>query len=214
MRQRKIKNLDEKLSAHKDQMLADPASMKGRWAGVLPGRGPLYIEIGCGKGQFICGTAARHPDWKLVAFEGHESVALHALEKARTADCDNVRFVLQYVKTLADIFQPGEVDGMFLNFSDPWPKARHEKRRLTCGPRLGEYARVVKKGGLIEFKTDNVGLFEYTVEEVRSLDFFEITELSRDLHGEFPAGSFVTTEYEDKFAAEGKKINYIQIKNL
>ena len=103
---------------------------------------------------------------------------------------------------------------MFLNFSDPWPKARHEKRRLTCGPRLREYAIVVKKGGLIEFKTDNVGLFEYTVEQVQNLDFFEITELSRDLHGEFPADSFVTTEYEDKFAGEGKKINYIQIKNL
>lgn len=214
MRQRKIKNLEEKIRAHEAFLIEEPETLKGRWADAFKGSGPLYLEIGCGKGQFITNMAQNHKDWKLVAFEGHESVALHAMEKAADKECSNVRFVLKYVKSLEDIFEPGEVDGLFLNFSDPWPKARHEKRRLTCGARLAEYARVVKKGGHIEFKTDNDGLFEYTLGQVEDLEQMEIEEISRDLHGQYPQGSFVTTEYEDKFAEAGKKINFLRIKTL
>lgn len=214
MRQRKIKNLDEKIKVHEAILIEDPGSMKGKWDSATDGNGQLYIEIGCGKGQFITETALAHPDWKLVAFEGHESVALHALEKTEQKKISNVRFVLKYVNSLIEIFETGEIDGIFLNFSDPWPKARHEKRRLTYAERLAEYSRIVKKGGFIEFKTDNDDLFDYTVEQVGNLEFLEIAEMTQDLHGEYLQGSYVTTEYEDKFAAAGKKINYIKIKNL
>lgn len=214
MRQRRIKNVDEKIKAHEAFLIEEPKRYKGRWAEMLPGDGPLYIEIGCGKGRFITGLALRNKDSRLVGFEGHQSVALHALEKAEDLGCGNVHFVLQYVNGLAEIFDQGEIDGIYLNFSDPWPKARHEKRRLTCGPRLREYAQVLKPGGFIEFKTDNDRLFEYSVEEVRKQVDMEIVELSRDLHGEAAEKSIVTTEYEEKFAAAGKKINYVRIKTL
>jgi tRNA (guanine-N7-)-methyltransferase len=214
LRQRRIKNVDEKIRAHAAFLIEDPKGYKGHWAELIPGDGPLYIEIGCGKGKFITGLALRNKGSRFVGFEGHQSVALHALEKAESLECSNVHFVLQYVNGLTEIFDQGEIDGIYLNFSDPWPKARHEKRRLTCGPRLREYAQVLKLGGFIEFKTDNDGLFEYSVEEVRKQADMEIAELSRDLHADFPEDSIVTTEYEEKFAAAGKKINYVRIKTL
>lgn len=213
MRQRKIRHLDEKIGVHESLVVRDPFEHKGKWQEIFDGNGPLYVEIGCGKGQFISNLALKYPEWRLIGFEGHESVALHALEKTDEKGCANVRFVLEYVNDLCDIFEDGEVDGIFLNFSDPWPKARHEKRRLTCGSRLSEYARVVKNGGLIEFKTDNDYLFDYSVSQAENLGM-DIEEICRDLHHSDHAGSIVTTEYEDKFAAEGKKINYMKINNL
>ncbi len=214
MRQRRIKNVDEKIMTHGSFLIEDPHEFKGRWTDAVPGEGPLYIEIGCGKGKFITGLAVRNPERRFIGFEGHQSVALHALEKAESLECGNVHFVLQYVNGLTEIFDKGEIDGIYLNFSDPWPKARHEKRRLTCGPRLREYSAVLKPGGFIEFKTDNDGLFEYSIDEIRKQEDMEILELSRDLHGDFPEESIVTTEYEEKFSAAGKKINYVRIKTL
>lgn len=213
MRQRKIRHLDEKIGAHDSFVVENPKEHRGKWAEMFKEPGPLYLEIGCGKGQFVTDLAVKHPEWNLLAFEGHQSVALHALEKADEKDCSNVRFVLEYINGLCEIFDDGEVDGIFLNFSDPWPKARHEKRRLTCETRLSEYARVVKNGGFVEFKTDNDELFEYSITQVENLNM-EIAEMYRDLHDAKAPEEIVTTEYEDKFAAEGKKINFMKINIL
>lgn len=205
MRQRKIRNLDGKLEALVNFQIQEPEALKGSW------KKPCYLEIGCGKGQFITKLAELNRDWKLVAFEGHKSVALHAIEKIRAAGHENVSFVLKYINSLEDVFEDGEISGIFLNFSDPWPKARHEKRRLTCGNRLEEYGRVLSTNGFLEFKTDNDGLFEYTLTEIANRETFVMVEMTRDLHNDYDKEKIITTEYEDKFSQKGKKINYLKL---
>lgn len=205
MRQRKIRNLDEKLEALANFQVEEPEMFKGKW------EKPCYLEIGCGKGQFIAKLASLNSNWNLVAFEGHKSVALHAIQKVEAEGLDNVNFVLKYINSLEDVFEDGEVSGIFLNFSDPWPKERHAKRRLTCGNRLKEYARVLSADGFLQFKTDNDSLFEYTLEEVENQDDFQLVEMTRDLHKDYDEGDIVTTEYEDKFSGKGKNINYLKL---
>ena len=212
MRQRKIKNLEEKLAARGRWQVPDPAEHKGHWADLFGRRAPLYLEIGCGKGQFIAEMSRRNPQWDFVAFEGQESVVLHALEKAETSDAQNVLFVPQFVHNLTDVFAEEEVSGIFLNFSDPWPKDRHAKRRLTSGGYLSDYAAILVPGGVLEFKTDNDGLFEYSVEQMAAAPGFAIEYQTRDLHHDMPEEEIVTTEYEDKFSAQGKNINYIRLR--
>lgn len=211
MRQRKIKDLEQKLEDFQQYCLEDPGAYKGKWKETFGNR-PLAVEIGCGKGQFVTEMAERHPDWTFLAFEGHRSVAFHALEKTRDAGVENVRFVLDYVHTLEDVFQDGEVSHIYLNFSDPWPKDRHAKRRLTSGNRLTEYARVLEPGGTLEFKTDNDALFEYSLEEVLKQDALGVDEVTRDLHVAKSPSEYVTTEYEDKFSAAGKSINFMLLR--
>lgn len=211
MRQRKIKNIDEKLTAFDAYTISEPKNLKGRWAEVFGNDHPLYLEIGCGKGQFIMNHSAVRPECNFIAIEGNESVVLRALQKAEREEIPNVKFVLEYIQDLRDYFEDGELAGIFLNFSDPWPKDRHAKRRLTYGKRLLQYCQVIADGGAIEFKTDNEGLFEFTLEQIEE-EKLEILEMSRDLHNsEFAEGN-ITTEYEDKFAATGKNINYVKIK--
>lgn len=203
MRQRKIKNLDEKLAGFSQYTVQVPEKNRGIWS---PDK-PFYVEIGCGKGQFITKLASLHPDHNYLAIEGHGSVALHALEKIESAELTNVRMILQYINGMDDVFADQELDGIYLNFSDPWPKERHAKRRLTCGRRLSEYARVIRPDGRLEFKTDNDALFEYSLEQILLQEDFEIAEVTRDLHA--TKSGIITTEYEDKFAQAGKNINYV-----
>jgi tRNA (guanine-N7-)-methyltransferase len=211
MRQRKIKNIDEKLQAFSRVIEDSPAAQKGRWRQVFGNDHPIYLEIGCGKGQFISQYSQLHPEWNFVAIEGHQSVALRALEKAEETQAQNLRLVLEYVRDIRDFFADGELAGVFLNFSDPWPKERHAKRRLTYGGRLVQYCQIVAEGGFVQFKTDNDDLFDFTLEQIeeRGLD---ILEESRDLHHSPWAEGNVTTEYEDKFARTGKNINYVRIR--
>ena len=230
MRQRKIKNIEEKVAARPQYQVLEPAIWKGRWNEFFQREAPLGIEIGCGKGQFATRMAQLHPDWNFLAFEGNLSVGIHALEKAEESGTSNLRFILQYVQSLGDLFEDGEVSAIWLNFSDPWPKDRHAKRRLTYGSRFDEYARVLGPSGFLEFKTDNDALFDYTLEQLRSQTKFTLREMTRDLHGTArPEGAFeitgrdsgqgdqaekppiVTTEYEDKFIAAGKTINYMHL---
>lgn len=212
MRQRRIKDLDSKIEAFRQYCIDSPGEYKGRWREEFAGSRPFAIEIGCGKGQFITRMSERYPDWMFLGFEGHRSVALHALEKERETGSENVRFVLQYIRSLDEIFADGEVDWIFLNFSDPWPKERHAKRRLTYGEKLKEYARVLSPGGILEFKTDNDGLFEYSLEQVLKQGCFVVEEVTRDLHVAKAPSEYVTTEYEDKFSAAGKSINFMRLK--
>lgn len=215
MRQRKLKNLDARLRAFSRFIVEDPKANRGRWRQVLGSDRPIWLEIGCGKGQFITRQAAAHPDRNFIAVEGHESVVLRALEKAAAAEKeaarDNLCFILEYVKDVGDLFADGELAGIYLNFSDPWPKDRHAKRRLTYGKRLRQYARILAPGGVIVFKTDNEGLFDFTLEQIEETGM-EILELSRDLHHSPYNEENITTEYEDKFAAAGKNINYVKFR--
>lgn len=215
MRQRKIKNIDEKLLEHKAYITENPKSMKGHWREAFGNDKPIYLELGCGKGKFIREHACKHPERNYIGIEGALSVVLRALEKADEAELNNITFVTEFVQDLRDFFADGELAGIYLNFSDPWPKERHAKRRLTYYKRLMHYCQVIEEGGSIEFKTDNEGLFGFTLEQIDELGL-EILEISRDLHNEDENSDIkarnITTEYEEKFSGIGKNINYVKIK--
>ena len=208
MRQRKAKNMEERVSALSHYMIADPFDRKGCWQECFEKRGKLYLELGCGKGQFLTGQASLNRDANFVGIEGQDSVLLRALEKTDAAGIANVRFVPLFVRDIRDLFFDGELSGIYLNFSDPWPKKRHTKRRLTYGEYLLRYRQVLEQDGFIAIKTDNEGLFDFTLEEISRVGL-EIKELSRDLHSSGYAAKEITTEYEDKFRAAGKNINYV-----
>ncbi len=244
MRQRRIKNLDEKMEYLSDLTIDDPASLKGKWREVFaPGQDkrPFFAEIGCGKGKFIRDMAALHPENGYVAFEGNLSVVYHAMQKADESGLANVKFVTDYIDMADELFDDGELDGIYLNFSDPWPKAKHEKRRLTAGKRLDSFVKAVRSGGFIDFRTDNDDLFEYTMERLMEQSGIKIVAVTNDLHGEihevasridlteltdagFEDGVdeqlttlqdlSVTTEYEDKFSSQGKGINFVRVKTV
>ena len=174
----------------------------------------LFLEIGCGKGQFITSKAMDHPEADFIAIEGQETVILRALEKAKELDGDtgrlsNLRFVLTFVHSMDELFYENQLSGIYLNFSDPWPKARHEKRRLTYRDRLRDYAWALKPGGFVEVKTDNDVLYDFTLEEIEAAGY-QITEQTRDLHSSSFESKNTTTEYEDKFSGCGKNINYVK----
>jgi len=209
MRQRNIKNLDEKLRQNSRFLVEDPAQHKGSWARVFGNDNPIYLEIGCGKGQFIMKRAASCPSANYIAIEGQSNVALRALEKAQAEGMENLRIFIAYVHDLEDYFEAGELAGIYLNFSDPWPKARHFKRRLTYRQRLLNYKKVLGRDGFVEFKTDNDGLFEFSLEEIQEAGL-EITEVTGDLHSEEYESKDFTTEYEDRFSKAGKNINYVK----
>ncbi len=215
MRQRNIKNLGEKIEKNSRLLVQDPRKVKGHWAEAFGNDHPIYLEIGCGKGNFITRHALAEPKTNFVACEGQESVVLRALEKAEESEIQNLRIFIDYVHDLGDYFEPGELAGIYLNFSDPWPKARHAKRRLTYRKRLENYKRVLQDGGFVEFKTDNDGLFAFTLEEIDSCGY-EIAEVTRDLHAAEAAGEYAEksrrfmTEYEEKFAGAGKSINFLR----
>ena len=215
MRQRNIKNLEERLAANAAFLIEKPENFKGRWSEVFGNENPIVLEIGCGKGKFIIDHAFAERDVNFIAVEGQSNVVLRALEKAESQQLVNLRIFIGFVHDLHDFFEEGELSGIYLNFSDPWPKARHAKRRLTHRKRLENYKEVLADEGFIEFKTDNDDLFQFTLEEIEEMDC-EITEMTRDLHkGEVgrygQASKKFRTEYEEKFSRQGKNINFVRI---
>lgn len=133
------------------------------------------------------------------------------MEKAAVHELANLKFITGFIRDIKDYFEEGELSGVYLNFSDPWPKERHDKRRLTYRSYLEGYRWVVKPGGFLEFKTDNEGLFDFTLEQIREMNL-EVVETTRDLHHSNIPAKNITTEYEDKFVAAGKKIHYVKVK--
>ncbi len=214
MRQRNIKNLSERIEQNSRLLIEEPGDCKGRWAEIFGNGNPIYLEIGCGKGNFITKHAFAEPDCNFIACEGQMSVVLRALEKAEASGSGNLRVFIDFVNDLEAYFEVGELSGIYLNFSDPWPKARHAKRRLTYRGRLQNYKKVLKPDGFIEFKTDNEGLFAFTLEEIEACGY-EMIEMSRDLHGEAQGvhgekSRCFMTEYEEKFSGQGKNINFVR----
>ncbi|MBQ6623612.1 MAG: tRNA (guanosine(46)-N7)-methyltransferase TrmB, partial [Mogibacterium sp.] len=211
MRQRKLKNLDTKYEAYEDLIVYEPAKMRGDWKDAAAGR-PLYIEIGCGKGKFISELAEREPEHFFVAVEGNKSVMLRAMEKIRAKNLENVRFIPELAGDLSEWFEDGEATGIYLNFSDPLPKNYWYKRRLTYRDRLKSYFRVLDEDGTVTFKTDNTGLFEWTIPEVMAADLV-IEDITRDLHADPEHNDKnIETEYEAKYSGLGEKIKQIVIK--
>lgn len=268
MRQRKIKGLEEKLDIYNGGVKLNPRFLKGKWQKAFDRARPLYMELGCGKGQFACRLADVYSDRNVIAVEGNRSVVLRALQKAarhyggydprnesgrsdtptleavvppglfapdpvsagvpedasfdspyRTSEDDTVfsiapNLVLanSYMRDVTDYFTDGELSGIYLNFSDPWPKARQERRRLTHRGFLKGYRKILIPGSFLEFKTDNESLFRFSVEEFKS-EGLEIAEYTENLHSSsnnYATKNFMT-EYEQKFSSRGKSIFYCKV---
>lgn len=209
MRQRKVKNLEQKYEVYNDILVYEPSEIRGKWK-KLAGDRPIYLEVGCGKGKFISELSALHPENFYIAVEGNRSVMLRAMEKVEANGIGNVVFIPHFIENLNDWFTPGEVDGIYLNFSDPLPKNYTAKKRLTHRDKLKQYFTILGKGGQVIFKTDNTGLFEFTIQEILASDL-EIAEITRDLH-RCPWIENIETEYEAKFSGLGENIKRVVIR--
>ena len=176
----------------------------GHWAEQFGRSAPLHVEIGVGKGDFLTELAARHPEVNYVGLEAQQGVLYFAARKAAERGLTNVRLLVFDAARLTELFAPPEVDRIYLNFSDPWPKARHAKRRLTSEVFLARYRTVLREGGEIRFKTDNTGLFAYSLETMER-EGWRLTDVTHDLHALGEADN-IMTEYERKFSARGAKI--------
>lgn len=202
MRMRKKKHQDTRLAACGDLLVPEPQAQKGRWHALSGGR-PIHLEIGCGKGRFITETARLSPHIYHLAVERVPSVLLLALEKAKAEQIENLRFLSVDAAVLADLFAPGEIACIYLNFSDPWPPKRHWKRRLTHPNMLAVYDRFLAPGGHIIQKTDNSGLFEFSLCQFSQFGY-TLDSVSLDLHQtDLPN---VMTEYEEAFSSKGVAI--------
>lgn len=186
---------------------------RGHWKEVFNNNQPIHIEIGMGKGKFLLSLARQYPQINYIGIERYSSVLLRAVEKytesKRTPQGapSNIRFLCMDARQLSDVFAPGEIEKIYLNFSDPWPKARHARRRLTSNTFLTLYDHVLSPEGTVEFKTDNRTLFDFSVEEIQSSPLFELSVLTYDLHHDsrLSQGN-IMTEYEEKFSAAGNPI--------
>ena len=184
----------------------EPETMKGKWREAFGNDHPVYVEIGMGKGRFIMDLAARNPDINYLGMERYESVLYRGLQKLEENPLPNLRFLCEDAALLPDFFEKGELDRIYLNFSDPWPKDRHAKRRLTSRQFLERYDKVLKGDGQIEFKTDNVGLFDFSLEEIDAAGW-NLDAFTRDLHHDTAMNEGnIMTEYEEKFSSRGNPI--------
>lgn len=209
MRVKKKKHGAERLEACGNIVIKDLKAEGNTSQALFGNDNPIRIEIGCGKGDFIVGTAAKEPDVNFLAVEKVSDVLMLAAEKVKRSELKNIRVCCVDAKELEEIFPEGSIDRIYLNFSDPWPKSRHEKRRLTYRSFLAIYKKILKKGGAIHFKTDNRGLFDFSLEEFKEFGM-RMEKLTFDLHNsEYTEGN-VMTEYEKRFSSMGVPINRVE----
>ncbi len=188
-------------------VVQDPEAQQGKWSGIFGNDQPVHLEIGTGKGRFILELAMRNPDINYIGLEKFSSVLLRAVERQDELQLPNLRFIRGEAELIETYFGEGEIDRVYLNFSDPWPKKRNAKRRLPSREFLRRYYRILSPDGTVEFKTDNRELFDFGVEEIEE-GGFELLAITYDLHGDpsMNEGN-IMTEYEEKFSAKGNKIN-------
>lgn len=198
----------KKVIAESECVIKDYKERRGCWNTVFGNDKPIRIEVGMGKGQFVIEMAKRNPDVNYIGIERYDSVLLRAIQKLEREEekPENLRFLCIDARELPEVFGKGEIDRIYLNFSDPWPKERHAKRRLTSREFLKRYEEIIEPGQYVEFKTDNVGLFDFSLEEIKAADWV-LKASTYDLHhnDELCQGN-VMTEYEEKFSSQGNKI--------
>ena len=214
MRLRNIPRAKGVLEEH-GNVIKEEKRLKGSWQQEFGNDHPIHIEIGMGKGQFLLSLAKRNPDINYIGIERYSSVILRAVERydeeikeAETKDfLSNIRFICMDATEIEEVFAPEEVDKIYLNFSDPWPKKRHARRRLTSKEFLARYDKVLKKEGVIEFKTDNRDLFQFSLEQVEEAGWI-LKAHTWDLHHDEQMNEGnVMTEYEEKFSSLGNPIH-------
>lgn len=210
MRMRKKKHGEERLAACSEFLVEKPSLAN------LPENSPVWLEIGAGKGGFAKGMTKKHPHVSYFAMERVTDCVVLAAEGAKreaeaSGDCRNLKFIIDTADNLTKLFAPKSVDAIFLNFSDPWPKKGYAKRRLTHRRYLAVYFNLLKDGGTLTFKTDNVGLFDFSLEEIESMGL-ELDAVTRDLHASEYMKDNVVTEYEAAFSSQGVKINMLKVR--
>ena len=208
MRMRRMRNLEPRTEKCAAYRITEPEERKDHWRQLKPDCAALWVEVGCGKGKFTAETAQANPDVLLIAVERCREAMVVAMEKAQAMGLTNVFFIDMDVANMEEIFAPGEIDRLFINFPDPWPRKKNAKRRLTHRGFLDKYCRVVREGGELHFKTDNAPLFEFSLEEFAACGL-EVKNLTRDLHKDGIVG--IMTGYEEKFHALGTPINRCEV---
>lgn len=206
MRLRNIPGADEAI-ADSPHCIQEPMAEKGRWHLIFGNENPIHLEIGMGKGQFIMKLAKEHPDINYIGIERYSSVLLRALQKMEIEPLPNIRFLCMDASIITEVFDKEEVAKIYLNFSDPWPKERHAKRRLTSRQFFERYDKILAGNGVVEFKTDNDDLFAFSMEEVAEAGW-TLDAHTFDLHHDpvLNEGN-VMTEYEEKFSSLGHPIH-------
>lgn len=205
MRLRNVPGARDVMAAN-EYVFTEPEGMAGTWSQVFGNSNPVHIEIGMGKGRFITTLASMNPDINYVGIEKYSSVLLRAVEKQDELNLPNLRFIRMDAENITSVFGKEEVDRIYLNFSDPWPKDRHAKRRLTSRQFFARYNEILKSTGRVEFKTDNRPLFDFSVEEVNEAGW-KLSVCTYDLHNDekLMEGN-VMTEYEERFSSQGNPI--------
>ena len=205
MRLRNVPGARDVMAAN-EYVFTEPEGMAGTWSQIFGNNNPVHIEIGMGKGRFITTLASMNPDINYVGIEKYSSVLLRAVEKQDELGLPNLRFIRMDAENITSVFGKEEVDRIYLNFSDPWPKDRHAKRRLTSRQFFARYDEILKSTGRVEFKTDNRPLFDFSVEEVNEAGW-KLSVCTYDLHNdEKLVEGNVMTEYEERFSSQGNPI--------
>ena len=208
MRMRRMKNLEPRMEKCAGLRVMDPQAQLGHWRERMPDCTALWVEVGCGKGKFTAETAQANPTVLLVAVERCREALVVAMEKAQSMGLKNVLFIDMDVAEIESVFAPGEIDRLFINFPDPWPRKKNAKRRLTHRGFLDKYCRVVKQGGEFHFKTDNAPLFAFSLEEFAACGL-TVKNVTDDLHKDGVTG--IMTGYEEKFHALGTPIHRCEV---
>ena len=207
MRMRRRNNLEPRMNACESVWIHEPEALRGNWRSLMPGCRELRVEVGCGKGKFTVETAAAEPDVLLIAIERVPDALVLAMESAIRMGLKNVFFVSLDAANIDAFFADDEIDLLYINFCDPWPRKKNAKRRLTYHTFLEKYKKVLKLGGQIHFKTDNAKLFDWSLPEMESC-FLELHNVTHDLHANGPVG--IMTGYEEKFYGMGTPINRVE----
>ena len=205
MRLRNVKGSREAIAAS-EFTINEPEQYKGKWNTVFDNNNPIYIEVGMGKGRFITDLAIANPNINYIGIEKYSSVLIRAIEKRQEIDIKNLIFIRMDAENICDVFDEEEIARIYLNFSDPWPKDRHAKRRLTSKEFFARYNNILKTDGVVEFKTDNRALFDFSLEQIPEAGW-EIVAHTFDLHHSDMNEGNVMTEYEEKFSSMGNPIH-------
>lgn len=217
MRLRGRKGIRESLEQQKDLVVLEPHAYKGKWREFFGNDRPIYVELGMGKGQFVSRMSAKYPEANFIGVDMYDELVRRASEKARAVWAEqgmdsppNVALARANIETLEEIFAPGEIERVYLNFSDPWPKARHARRRLTHPRFVAKYIEVLNARGEIHFKTDSQTLFEFSLNSFAEMEL-QMTNISLNLHRDGINEEHVMTEYETKFMGKGMNIHRVEV---
>lgn len=210
MRLRNVKNKEEILDKS-SYLIHSPQDFKGKWKCLFGNSNPIFLEIGMGKGDFLIENAKTYPNINFIGIEKYDSVIVRAISKLESEELENIKLIRTDARFIEDIFFK-EIDRLYLNFSDPWPKKRHTERRLTSDTFLKKYDSIFKECQEIVMKTDNLSLFSFSLEKLSQHGYI-LEKVSLDLHND-DVKSNIMTEYEKKFSSKGIKINYVVAKKV